>query len=443
MDGVETPCPDGYLPANYAVVVSGSVSPELPTPLAMPAALRPSADELAVNRLYGPDAGTPQLPAPRAGVSTRQALEDAVTRALQQPPCFVLLDGSAAAAALLVLSAQVARREGLDAPIAITWHEDSRVVAAEGRVAAEIALRHAGLDDLERLPVSLDGTELLGERKRPLLQRHGVQLPAGWTALSHPALHAAGGTLLTGFGLAAIAAMPRRPTIAAVAASRSPRLRDLTSAAADIAPPFVVRAAVQRSTFMRHVPWLTPNARGRLAALEGRRAAAVPVRFDEGLRRLWSDRRYRSVLFSTQLVGEAARTSIVSPFAEPAVLAALIGERGGVHAREGSLLFEVLGDVLPADVITSAERVALATRTRLRRAAGGPRVVAPEPWGASTQVGRRSIAWIQRWDGSGVDTTRVDAGALRRELLVPNPSPRAFAAIQRAWLEVGAPDLPA
>lgn len=408
----------------------------------MPAALRPSPDELAINRLYGDDIGAPPLPPARAGVDTRAALEAVIDRALRRPPCLVLLDGSAAAAALLVLAARLARANDLPAPVAIAWQAPPPSAQEEGRVAIEHALREAGIDGVERLDVAPGSVELLDERARPLLQRFGILVPAGWSTLAAPAARASGGTLITGFGLGAIATMPRRPSVAALASTRSPRPSDLRSALADVAPASLVRSAVERTSGVRTLPWVTPNARRRLAALEGRRAATVPVRFDEGLRRLWRDRRYRSVLVSMQVVGEVSKAQVVSPFAEPTVIAALLGERGGTHAREGTLLSEVLGDVLPAELITEADRAAVAARTRLRRAAGGPRVVAPEPWGAITTLGPRSKAWIQQWDGAGVDVTRVDAGALRRELLSAKPSPRAFAAIQRAWLEVGAPDLP-
>lgn len=449
--------------AANRLVPSVDVSPKR-APFVFPAALRPSPDELAVNRLYGEDVGAPPLPPGRAGVTGQLAIATVIEHAVREGNAHVLLDGTTASAAIYAAALRLAHDGGYPEPVAIDWF------------ASTAALPSAG--------------ELLGEHVRPLLQQFGVLAPAGWTTVAAPITLASGGTLLTSFGFGAVANMARRPSLSAVAATRSPRVRDLRSLATDVAPPALVRAAVERSTSVRSLPWITPNARRRLAALEGRRAADVPVRFDDGLRRLWVDRRFRSVLVSMQLIGELHAVRVVSPFADPSVLAALIDERRAAHPTAAELLGLLGGDAkheeLEALARKAQERAAAnelrtlapashngtsshggspsggivaaapvgtsttgalndvkATSTRLRRAAGGPRVVAPEPWGAATRLGPRSREWIQQWDGSGVDVTRVDSGALRRELLgSDSPNPRAFTAIQLAWLKSGAPDLP-
>jgi hypothetical protein len=49
--------------------------------------------------------------------------------------------------------------------------------------------------------------------------------------------------------------------------------------------------------------------------------------------------------------------------------------------------------------------------------------------------GEPARAFAERWDGSGVDTALVDAGALRTEWLSEAPDPRSFTLAQAVWLE--------
>jgi asparagine synthase (glutamine-hydrolysing) len=111
--------------------------------------------------------------------------------------------------------------------------------------------------------------------------------------------------------------------------------------------------------------------------------------------------------------------SLVQPFFDPGFLRAM-GEsapRRGFPSRAAALELH-FGDVLPPRVV---ERTTKAVFDELHG-------------------GRASQAFVQAWDGRGVNPAWVDVEALRREWLSPRPDYRSLTALNAAWLATEGPD---
>jgi asparagine synthase (glutamine-hydrolysing) len=114
-----------------------------------------------------------------------------------------------------------------------------------------------------------------------------------------------------------------------------------------------------------------------------------------------------------------AEVSLVQPFFDPGFLRAM-GEsapRRGFVSRAAALELH-FGDVLPPRVV---ERTTKAVFDELHG-------------------GRASQAFVQAWDGRGVNPAWVDVEALRREWLSPRPDYRSLTPLNAAWLATEGPD---
>ena len=103
------------------------------------------------------------------------ALESAVLRVLQRPPCAVSFSGGRDSSAVLALATHLARREGLPLPIPAT----NRFPAVESSNETEWQERvvtHLGLDEWVRLEHD-DELDCVGSIAQETLGRHGLLWP--------------------------------------------------------------------------------------------------------------------------------------------------------------------------------------------------------------------------------------------------------------------------
>ena len=116
-------------------------------------------------------------PLPAAG-STRPgtALRRAIIRALDRPPCLVAFSGGRDSSALLALAVDLARREQLPAPVAVTLRFRHAPEADESHWQ-ELVIRHLDVHDWERLEFD-DELDFVGPWAQQVLKRHGVVWPA-------------------------------------------------------------------------------------------------------------------------------------------------------------------------------------------------------------------------------------------------------------------------
>jgi hypothetical protein len=113
------------------------------------------------------------------------------------------------------------------------------------------------------------------------------------------------------------------------------------------------------------------------------------------------------------LVGQGSGCSVVHPLAEPTLLSALAEtwpRRG--PADRTDVMAAVVGDLLPKSIVERDDKAVL----------------------ASVFIGDRSRAFIEEWDGSGVDAEWVDAQALRDVWLRRYPYAGSFSLLHQAWL---------
>jgi hypothetical protein len=297
----------------------------------------------------------------------------------------VSFSGGRDSSAILALAAHVARRDGLPLPIAATYRFPG-VPDAEESSWQELMMRRLELSDWIRLE-AVEEFDLLGPEARAVLERHGVMVP--FTAYCQAP------RLFGGW---------RWRRVASFAAGRErPGPRDLLTIAFAAAPGRVRKARELRDTGLQPAPWLRPDVERAIdeAWVEGR--ALEPRRWNR--RVAWYARR-RGVLlpcFNTAVLAEDAGATITHPLLAPRFLAAMAraGGRWGGGTRT-EWMRSLFGDVLPEQVLGRRDKADLAGAF----------------WGEQTR------AFIEEWDGSGLDENVVNVDALRA------------AWRERAWLSV-------
>jgi len=340
-------------------------------------------------------------------------LEDAVSRALERPPCLVTFSGGRDSSTVLALAAHVAAKRGHSPPVALT-HRFPGVQEADEADWQETVVSHLGLEDWVKLNSS-DELDWVGPAARRLLGREGVLFPANAHFIDLLAEQATGGSLLTGIGGDELFGGPWRPrALALVHGRRRPPLRRLPGLALELAPrPLRARVEARRHP-LRSLPWLRPQARRRAAREAARARARAPVAWDRSVRWSWRERYTQSLIATLRALGSSHPTEVVSPYLEPGVLAAFADSAGpkGLPER-GAAMKELFGDLLPGAVL---QRESKATFD-------------------SVFWNRHSRAFARRWSGDGVDPELVDADALRQAWLSGDVTANsATLLLQQAWL---------
>ena len=348
-----------------------------------------------------------------AATDPLRALREAIAPALGHPPCLVSFSGGVDSSVVLAVAADVARREGLPAPVPITWRFTDAPRAEESdwqeRVIAQL-----GLGDWVRL-MATDELDLTGPVAMATLLRHGLAWPPN--AFLHMPLieRAAGGSLLTGIGGDQLTVLwhPRWRALAdARARRRSPVARDALRLAAACVPRGA-RELRERRAHDVLPPWLAAGAaRDLLRALAASRAECPP-RWDDYLAWMAGRRDVVMQRDSVLRLGRDCDVHVCSPLLDAGFLAALgrCGGRDGLGGRS-SALRRVLGDLWPS---------ALDPR---RTKATFDEVF----WRASS----RTLA--KESDGAVADPALVDRAVLRQEWRAAMPDTRTALLVQQLAL---------
>ena len=234
-------------------------------------------------------------PWPPARSDPLDVLFDEANRILRRGHCVVAFSGGRDSSAVLALLLHVARRDGLEEPVALTARWPGDLAADESAWQEHVA----GELEVRRWEVITPGTDfdLLGPLATGLLREHGLLWPAPTVALM-PMIEAAGdGVLVTGqggdevFGTWSLAwawARVRRGR------NLPSSLRPLVGAA--VPRPVRLRRAVARA--QPYQSWLTPEARAlQNEALASETIAVAPL--------WWPDLPARSQFRARLALGDA------------------------------------------------------------------------------------------------------------------------------------------
>ena len=351
--------------------------------------LRPDPLELASGMMLGTDSANPPLPEPD-GRPPREALRDALVRALQAQPCLLQFSGGRDSSCALALAVQVAREEGLQLPIPITYRWPEAPEVDESRWQ-EMVVRHLGLKEWTRLEFAQE-MDYVGPIARRAASKVGVTWPPNGYMLL-PALEAAaGGALITGMdgdGLflwrwsQAVNLLLRREPLSA------PGAKNLLGY---LTPSPLARVADGRRT-LHPIPWLREEPRREVLRRWAVQRAAEPKRWNKRIHFYNSLRYVAALRWGGDSLASTCRTQLLHLFMDPQFLSNLASADGAVgFATRTAAMKSLFEDLLPTAILERADKPVFHVY-----------------WGEHS---RRAV---DEWQGGDVDPIVVDSEALRQE----------------------------
>ena len=353
--------------------------------------------------------GWSQVDAPRETVAKDplEALERALLPALLHPPCVVAFSGGRDSSAVLAVALRVARREGLAMPIALTRRWPG-YPATDESYWQELAVSALGVRDWERM--DFDENDVIGPTAQDSLMKRGILWPP--LAYSWPRLvaKAAGGSFVTGEGGDEMFG-PRRCSGLRYM-SKGFTSQRAKHALVSVAPRRA-RVVAQERHHRGNWSWLRPEARRLHLRLVAEEQASEPFLWPASLR--WHlGRRMLTVAAHnlTELAGEH-RAKMFHPLLDPGFVSAL-GHRSGPlgFAGRGEAMAAVFGDLLPRELVYRSTKALTTT----------------------SLFGDWSRAFVNSWEGGGLDEAIVDTQELRQAWAAPSPAVGSVLLLQQAWL---------
>ncbi len=348
----------------------------------------------------------------------RQALEVSLAEALAAPPCLVTFSGGRDSSALLATAVLVARREGLDLPVAFTLRHIGAADATEQRWQ-EMVIRHVGPVEWQVVELRPEESDLVGPVATASLSAHGLLWP--------PMLHAAtawlgraqGATVVTGEGGDEIFG-PRRATAMSMVVrfgwrdGTTPLSHLLGRAARGTAPDLVrerlaLRAMARDGTYA----WLRPHARAEALQWAASLREDQPYPWEAAVRRHLSWPALTVGIANMGWLGAQYGARYVHPYLDARFVDAM-ARAGGFLGYPGrtEAMRRLFGDLLPDAVLARSTKATFNTVYH-------------------SQATRQ---FALAWDGTGVDSTAVDPEALRSAWLAARVDVRTTALLQTAWL---------
>jgi Asparagine synthase len=338
-------------------------------------------------------------------------LRDLARGWLSTPPCVVAFSGGRDSSALLALLVDVARRDGLPQPIAVTarWDDDE---ASDETEWQEQVIATIGAEHWEIIRPGTD-LDLLGVEATSALEQLGLMWPAPAYSLRPLIRQAVGGVFLSGeggdeaFGLWAYGRL-----WSSLRSHQVPRQGDLRALALGCTP-----RPLRRMRWHHNVPpyqdWLRPDALHQVGKAMADDRADDPLRWDRyqgvSFRRRATDLTLRSLEGLCELEG----SRYIGPFLGEPFLASLAGWGGALGRGDRTAVMTALfSDVLPGPVLA-----------RISKATFG-----------GVFWGPKARSFAHQWDGTGLSGDLVDAEALRRAWLAPVPVYGSALPLQAAWL---------
>ena len=369
--------------------------------------------ELATGIVIEADPDAPPLPPAPSGVTSRDALATTIRAGLLRPPCLISFSGGRDSSAVLAVAADIARKEQLPAPIAVTYRYPGEMAAADESRWQEIVIRHARVQEWIRIEIT-DEIDCLSPLGLESLVRHRLIFPIAAHSLV-PALRlCGGGSLLTGTGGDQV--LGRRSRIADLLARRvRPVPRDAARVALALGPRGLRRARLRRQA-PRFVTWLTPAGRRAFEASWANVLADSSVSWRKGLLQTWRSRDLQLALAGIDVLAREHEVQMLHPLFSP-LFVSVLAKEGGVsgYGSRTEVMRRLFADVLPDEL----------NSRRTKAVFGQPY------WTHYSQEFGRS------WDGRGLDDELVDASVLQRLWAGPEPPPApTLILLKQAWLYV-------
>ncbi|HWF15972.1 MAG TPA: asparagine synthase-related protein [Acidimicrobiales bacterium] len=343
--------------------------------------------------------------------SARAVLERVVGRFLERTPCVVSFSGGRDSSAVLAVATHVARRDGLALPIPFTFRFPGKALTEESDWQEHV-ITHLGLEEWPRVDLH-DELDLLGDVARRCLTDFGLLWPAN-AYLHVPVFEAAaGGTVLTGLDGDGLFGDWRFSHAQSVLYRRvAPRPRDLIRVGFALAP-----APLRRATYRRRgvfVPgWLSLAAGAEYADAVLDRASGEPRQWDR--RVVWhaGARALHLAQRNLEVIGARDDVQVGNPLLHPEFLAALAHEGGAAGFGDRTqAMRHLVGDLLPNETVERESKAAFGDAVWLDQAR----------------------AFIDSWDGCGLDAELVDPERLRSAWRAEYPVFHSWTMLHEAWL---------
>lgn len=352
----------------------------------------------------------PPLPDPPP-VTAERLLENIMLPALSASGrCLVSFSGGRDSSWTLAVAVQAARREGLPDPVPVTLTYPEITEAQEDRWQ-EMVIRHLGLSDWERIPIT-DELEVHGPYAQRALDEVGLLFPANAYSLLPQLDCARDGWLILGIGASDFYMFWHWSQLSdLLALRRRPRRSDLPLLALMACPPDLRRRLLRRRLSGAIMPWVREPARSRAEGLLGEELAHTPVRFPIAMRRQRTHRCYGATQVSISALARSAGANVLMPHLQPEFLASIAREGGRFGAGDRvSSMRRMAGHLLPPEVLAR------------RDGANMQRVL----------MGHRIREFADRWSGGGIDESMIDIELLRENWRSPRPDWRTTTLSQLA-----------
>jgi asparagine synthase (glutamine-hydrolysing) len=363
--------------------------------------------ELALGGPLGVVAAALKLPA--SDLTPRDELERVVDAQFATGrQVFVCFSGGRDSSAVLALAVHVARRRGAPLPIPVTLRFTAHPESDESQWQ-ELVVQHLGLT--EWIVIERPDADLLDPAIAGLLATRGLFYPSQIGSYIPIVEAADGGVVLTGeggdesFGGWQFRAAMHPVEWGPVTAAKAVAVAALTHG--PVAAKHWFRQRRQSQT------WLTEAGRIAVDAALDDAAEVEPIGWRSYLAWSFARRAWDQARHTLDLLGAASQCRVVHPLAEPALLSSLTAawpRRG--PADRTDVMQSVVGDLLPRMIVERDDKAVL----------------------ASVFIGERSKAFIERWDGTGVDAEWIDTQALRGVWSRRYPYVGSFNLLHQAWL---------
>jgi asparagine synthase (glutamine-hydrolysing) len=372
---------------------------------------------MASGLILGPRSTPAPVVADEPPGDPRDVLEELLLPALRRRPCLVAFSGGRDSSAILAVATNVARRHGLPDPVPLTlrFPDHPRTEETEWQ---EAVIRHLGLDDWETAIIDTD-LEILGDRAKHLLTRHGLFWPSNATTMDLLAQRGAGGAILTGNGGDEIFSPWSRRRIALIRRGALRPERGETKHVLASFLPFAVRRRIWRRRPPIRLSWLTEEGDEQLSEVVGDWCATQYRDWGGQTHGLLNGRFRELIKAATDAFAADADTFMLEPFFEPRFVKAVVAAAPADGFEDRTATLErFFGDLLPRATIARSTKAAF------------------------TEVffGPGARAFAERWDGSGLPRDLVDVDELRAMWVRERRDMRSFTPLQAAWLASAAQD---